>query len=595
MHISSLKVSNYKSIHCPDEISLSKGFNIIVGKNNSGKTALAEASTLRIDDKPHRSEETIPHRGANHLESSEVQVELSLEGSEIRRLLVDRGRPFRVPMDSDENAKNRGERFLRVIEGSNEIHALIDGSGNVETEVSAPNGARIEVDLEGRTLEPTSTKSSNHQYPRILVEEVRKRIYQFDAERLGVGQCSMGDNDDLRSDSSNLAEVLHVLQSRNRVKFEHFNELVSRVLTNVKEVRTQPTQDGRSVEVRVWNVDPETERDDLTIPLEESGTGVGQVLAILYVVLTSEQPRTIIVDEPQSFLHPGALRRLIGIMKQHPRHQYILTTHAPSVITASDPDTLLLTRLEGVETKVDELNVSEAQDLRRTLAEVGARLSDVFGADNILWVEGRTEEECFPMILERVAEKPLLGTQILGVRQTGDLEGRQAAEAFQIYEKLSEGRGLRPPAVGFIFDCEDRSEQDLDDLRRRGDGKIRFIGRRMYENYVLNSESIAAVLTELDLDGEEYSSNEVRTWIESHAGDYDTDHDFGTEDWEAEVDGASLLEDLFVDLSDTRVEFEKVRDNAKLTEWLIENEPEALTELAELLSDVLGRGDSELA
>ena len=237
----------------------------------------------------------------------------------------------------------------------------------------------------------------------------------------------MGDNEILNNDSSNLAEVLHVLQSRNSVQFERFNDLVSRVLTNVEEVRTNPIQNGNRVEVRVWNLDPETRRSDLTVPLSESGTGVGQVLAILYVVLTSEQPRIIVIDEPQSFLHPGAVRRLIGIMKQHPRHQYILTTHAPSVITASDPDTLLLTRLEGVETKVDELDVSETQDLRRTLAEVGARLSDVFGADNILWVEGRTEEECFPMILERVAEEPLLGTQILGVRHTGDLEGEQAA------------------------------------------------------------------------------------------------------------------------------------------------------------------------
>jgi len=46
------------------------------------------------------------------------------------------------------------------------------------------------------------------------------------------------------------------------------------------------------------------------VPLSESGTGVGQVLAILYVVFTSEYPRTIVIDEPQSFLHPGAVRKL---------------------------------------------------------------------------------------------------------------------------------------------------------------------------------------------------------------------------------------------------------------------------------------------
>jgi len=32
------------------------------------------------------------------------------------------------------------------------------------------------------------------------------------------------------------------------------------------------------------------------------------------------------------------------------------------------------------------------------LAETWARLSDVFGSDNILWVEGRTEEMCYKKI-----------------------------------------------------------------------------------------------------------------------------------------------------------------------------------------------------
>jgi hypothetical protein len=191
------------------------------------------------------------------------------------------------------------------------------------------------------------------------------------------------------------------------------------------------------------------------------------------------------------------------------------------------------------------------------------------------------------MILERVAEEPLLGTQILGVRQTGDLEGRQAAEVFEIYEKLSEGRGLRPPAVGFIFDREDRSDQELNDMERRGDGQIQFIGRRMYENYLLHTGAIAVVLTELDRDGEEYSPNEVNTWIEENGGEYETDHDVGSEDWRVEVDAARLLIDLFNDLTNARVNYEKVSHGAKLTEWLIENDPDALEELSELLTDML--------
>jgi predicted ATP-dependent endonuclease of OLD family len=71
-----------------------------------------------------------------------------------------------------------------------------------------------------------------------------------------------------------------------------------------------------------------------------------QVLAILYVVLEEKEPRTIIIDEPQSFLHPGAIRKLFDILKgkDHAQHQYIVTTHSPTVITSASPATLLLVR-----------------------------------------------------------------------------------------------------------------------------------------------------------------------------------------------------------------------------------------------------------
>ncbi len=43
---------------------------------------------------------------------------------------------------------------------------------------------------------------------------------------------------------------------------------------------------------------------------------------MLYVVLTSRESRVIIIDEPQSFLHPGAVRKLFDVLKDFPQHQY---------------------------------------------------------------------------------------------------------------------------------------------------------------------------------------------------------------------------------------------------------------------------------
>ena len=44
MRISSFKIKNYKSFLEPEKITFDKGFNLIIGQNNVGKTALLEAS-----------------------------------------------------------------------------------------------------------------------------------------------------------------------------------------------------------------------------------------------------------------------------------------------------------------------------------------------------------------------------------------------------------------------------------------------------------------------------------------------------------------------------------------------------------------------
>src|SRR5438132_978561 len=71
---------------------------------------------------------------------------------------------------------------------------------------------------------------------------------------------------------------------------------------------------------------------------------------------------------------------------------------------------------------------------------------------------------------------------------------RRGAElALEIYERVSGSGSLIPPAVGFIFDSDGRSEQDKQDLQRRAKGRMHFLSRRMFENYLLNPVAIAAV------------------------------------------------------------------------------------------------------
>ena len=81
-------------------------------------------------------------------------------------------------------------------------------------------------------------------------------------------------------------------------------------------------------------------------------------------------------------------------------------------------------RFVDEKTNIRELDQTDVDSARQMLDEIGSRLSDVFGADAVIWVEGPTEEECFPLCTcKPTAKQKPPGVVIARLRGTGDLEG----------------------------------------------------------------------------------------------------------------------------------------------------------------------------
>ena len=446
------------------------------------------------------------------------------------------------------------------------------------------------------TVPNDSMQPVTHDFGLTVSNYLRERIYSFRAERFNVGVSPVGIRNVLESNAANLPEVLTVLQGNNPNLFAKFNEYVRQIFPTVYQISVRNVPNSQ-LEVIVWTENPSSQRDDLAVPLAESGTGIGQVLAILYVVLTSQFSRTILIDEPNSFLHPAAARKLVEILKvDFPIHQYIVATHSPEIIRTADPTTLFLVGLEGRESKLERLDSKSVKDQGRCLLEVGARLSDVFGSDEIIWVEGDTEEICYRLIIQDLMRKPLLGRAIVAVRNVGDLEGKRpsAKMIWEIYSQLSKSNALIPPAVAFVFDREQRTEVERADLASRTSGKVKFLPRRMYENYLLIPEAIQAVLSLLPSFRDACPSvEEVKEWLMTNGGkrayiDQPTDRaDITSRAWLEQVNGAKLLHDLFTGLSGNREEYRKIMHSVQLTEWLIQNKPDSLVEIKEFLESIL--------
>jgi len=257
-----------------------------------------------------------------------------------------------------------------------------------------------------------------------------------------------------------------------------------------------------------------------------------------------------------------------------------------------EPETITVTRLVDDRTEVEQVDPDEPASLETCLAEVGARLSDVFGADHILWVEGRTEETCFPIILSELGGRRLMGTVIVGVRSTDELEGGDAKPVIDIYSRLSRARSLMPPAIGFVFDQEDKTSEEQADIVRRTGPTVRFLPRRMYENYLLDAGAISRVL--ISLDGEhadQYSVEKVGASLgaECLKGENFRPLPFpGSGDaWRNTIHAAKLLKVVFGTLSEHRIRYDKVRDGEALTKDIIANSPDRLGELSQFLLDLL--------
>jgi predicted ATPase len=608
LHISSIQVSNYKSFLSSGAIHLKSGFNVIVGQNNVGKTALVEALGLQFRNNPHRSLETLRSRSSVPENTSTVEISCDLGEMELRDMLAALPELY-VPIGSgSSDVPTEGKRFLDSISERNTISCVLLNGGLVSAHLEAYgtgwNGQYMRAFRLGRAdvdaIEPGPSTglhefNEGQQFASHLASVAVGRIYSFKAVRFNIGSNQPASEPSLMPDASNLAQVLNHLQTTNPRRFDRFNELVRTIFPQIRQITVPPVQGTNEVHILVWNVEPESERDDLAVALSESGTGLGQVLAMLYVVLTSEYARAIVIDEPQSFLHPGAVRKLFDILKQYPEHQYIITTHSSTAVTAADPQTLFLIRKQGAESVVETIDVNESQELSRFLSEIGARLSDVFGADDILWVEGRTEELCFPLIISRLVERPLLGTAVVGVVHTGDFESKHSGMIFEVYRRLSESRGLLPPAVGFIFDQEERTEEERQDLIRQSRQTIHFTPRRMYENYLLNPSAIASIMSNTEgLSHRSVTTENIEGWIKRNGEDKKY---FGrrkasgpaltNKDWFSDVRGAKVLDDLFDEQSEGTVAYDKVSHGFALTEWIIGNAPEDLGEIRDLLKDVL--------
>lgn len=600
MWIKRVEIENFKSFLHLQTIEFGPGFNLVLGANNAGKSTVLQASDLMAQPSmPHRSVAKVSQHGSPVAGQSRVLLTLEVSVAEIRRLQSDGVTVLPLRQDWQEGLPSSPtDDVIDSLLAEREIEA------SVERRQDGMNRARLSGHwIRSGWLEPGSPGPVLHireqsiGRPRCAIDGARanvgsslfaellqcsRRIYRFDAHRRSHPQGPLSTDGQLQPSAENLAGCINWLQTSDTEGHRQLCEWVHRVLPHVYAVQAPPITAG-GVQLRCHPRPSAERRDDLAMPIDQMGSGVANVVAVLYIVLTARQPQVICIDEPNQFLHPKALRELLNILALEGRqHQYILTAHSAEVISAVKAETVTLLSLDNGVTQVRQAKHDDLAKLRDGLADLGIRATELHGRDRVLWVEGQTEELVLPAVLASFCTRLAAGTAVLRVHETGAFErrGMDPVKVAAIYKRLSSASALVPPMVAALLDRERRRDDECQRLEEDQRARLRFLPRRMIENYLLHPPAIAAVLEEREPGAGDVQR--VAHLLGEAAGVR------ALEDLDLiQADGARLLAQVFARQTDSRWEFKKTRDVPDLVDWLLVHQADLLTPLGDWLNQLL--------
>ena len=399
------------------------------------------------------------------------------------------------------------------------------------------------------------------------------------------GKTHLTHETELAPDGSNLTAVWATLTLNRRPIALEAEAFLHTAFPNITRVnaRSSSVSGGSTPQVEL-----EIDYDDgRSIPLRDCGTGIEQLLILATGVLTASTPNVFLIDEPHGYLHAEAERRLMEFIDAHPRHQYVIATHSPTMLRSKPINHGRLFRFEGGETRVN--NVEGREDV---LAALGLTPIDLWMDRGIVWVEGPTEEAVLEIARNNT---PVPMDRAFAIRALPDASrfasrgARTTSSAFDALQKVSDAVTPLPVASTFIFDRDERNEAAMAELARLAGGRTFFLPYREIENAFLHAGLMEAALreraTQLELPVPELPAIEASLTRELSAVSDELLYREPPADNKADparVVGSEVLERLYWEF--LKVKYDKVSDGKRLAEIAQATNPNLLDPMREVIS-----------
>ena len=430
MHISEIKINNFR-LFSNFDLDLNAGLNVIVGENNSGKTALIDAIRLTLDT--NSSEWTKISDYDFHENEEQFHIQIKFDG-----VLPTQASVFVEHLTHEEtegggrksvlyvnlkaqitNVIKRGSRYIRseLRSGANADGPMIERE--IREYLSATylrplRDAETELNA-GRNSRLSQIISSSTEFSR----DIDNGAFQLLIEEFIKASTTILGNSGLKADEVKIDKNLQNLIFKQDEFKLAIQMLGSRAFLDMtaseKERAFQDILQKLSLVL------------DANKPLQ--GLGYNNVLFMATELLLLEQEKDdfplLLIEEPEAHLHPQLQMKFMKFIRDEysaqdvPKLQTIMTTHSPNLASKAPLESIVLMKearafpMRKGETRLepdDYIFLEKFLDVTK---------SNLFFAKGVLIVEGDAENILLPTIAECLGH-PLedYGVSIINVGST---------------------------------------------------------------------------------------------------------------------------------------------------------------------------------
>jgi predicted ATPase len=471
MHLVSLEVKGLKSLR-DTRIEELDSHNVFIGKNDSGKSSILQVLRLLQPSgreaepgQPHELVSGKPERGrvlaslTFRLSDDELAGYPDFDKWRDRRA-IERVRNWRYDLEMRVGHRRWADGDFCITacgpvagEDFGRVFCVDDLDSPMNHRTLQTVHLELLVRVRNQSMEslldstPTSYWSSSATAPALvfpdrggssgdfywpLFHKFVGGISHVDPTRRVEDELTLAPELELKASGTNLTRVLSTLERNDRNRYRLVLDLARSMFPRLADVHW--TLEGQGTVLRIAD---SLEQEPLAaFRLSQVGTGVQQALVILTSVLLSEKGSTVLLEEPENNLHPGAQRVLSAFLSRHAIEadkQILITTHSTIFASNEEHCSTYLVRLDEEEgTKVTKLEAGHQPLVKE---ELGIRNVDLYGYNGVVLWEGDSEDQAMPLLLESVAKKVGTSVHALGLTSR-NLRGKTNVKVQAVREFL---------------------------------------------------------------------------------------------------------------------------------------------------------------